>query len=149
MDTDSSAYAAAMDHDADAVTRQARELDHLDLRTLAEVLGEIAAIDPSRYEHTGPETSEVIARYTRRNRLVWSALVLAHEAGVPAGVGVDPADPVHPVVVYIELPGIGQLCWHLPAHQVEWDGHSTAVKYQRIDAFRRDNDGARDPWDGT
>jgi hypothetical protein len=101
---------------------------------LARVLAEIAATDPSRHGHAGPDTPEITARYARRNALIWSVLALAHEAGVPAGVGHDPADP-RPIVVYIELPGAGQISWHLPAHQVEWDGHTTATKYERVDAF--------------
>ncbi|MBW4700360.1 hypothetical protein [Micromonospora sp. RL09-050-HVF-A] len=100
---------------------------------LAWTLTAIAALDPSRHGHTGPDTLEITAAYTERNALIWSALALAHEAGVPAGMGYDPADP-HPVVVYLELP-TGQVSWHLPAHPTGWDGHSTAAKYERVAAF--------------
>ncbi|MBM0233203.1 hypothetical protein JNW91_15820 [Micromonospora sp. STR1_7] len=100
---------------------------------LAHTLTAIAALDPSRHGHTGPDTPEITAAYVRRNALIWTALALAHEAGVPAGVGHDPSDP-HPVVVYIELP-TGQAAWHLPAHPTGWDGHSTAAKYARVAAF--------------
>ncbi|PWU52721.1 hypothetical protein DLJ47_17865, partial [Micromonospora sp. S4605] len=96
-------------------------------------LVDIAAVDPSRLGHTGPDTPEITAAYTRRNALIWAALALAADAGVPAGVGHDAADP-RPVVVYLELP-TGQVSWHLPAHPVGWDGHSTATKYARVAAF--------------
>ncbi|MFI5837745.1 hypothetical protein ACIA5A_29115 [Micromonospora sp. NPDC051300] len=100
---------------------------------LARTLAAIAAIDPSRHGNTGPDTPEITAAYARRNTLILTALALAHEAGVPAGVGHDPTDP-RPVVVYIELP-TGQVSWHLPAHPAGWDGHSTAAKYARVAAF--------------
>ncbi|MEH0826301.1 MULTISPECIES: hypothetical protein [unclassified Micromonospora] len=100
---------------------------------LADVLAAIAAIDPSRHGHTGPDTPQITAAYAQRNILIWTALALAHEAGVPAGVGHDPTDP-RPVVVYLELP-TGQVSWHLPAHPAGWDGHSTTAKYVRTAAF--------------
>ncbi|WP_053065308.1 hypothetical protein [Micromonospora sp. RV43] len=100
---------------------------------LAGVLTEIAALDPSRRGHTGPDTLEITAAYAERNALIWTALALAHEAGIPAGVGHDSTDP-RPVVVYLELP-TGQVSWHLPAHLTGWDGHSTAAKYARVAAF--------------
>jgi hypothetical protein len=65
--------------------------------------------------------------------LIWTAVALASEAGIPAGVGYDPSDP-RPVVAYIELP-TGQVSWHLPGHQAGWDGHSTGVKYERVAMF--------------
>lgn len=100
---------------------------------LARALAAIAETDPSRHGHTGPDTDVTAAQYQRRNTLIWSALALAGECGMPAGVGYDPADP-HPVVVYLHLP-TGQVSWHLPAHSTEWDGHSTAEKYQRVATF--------------
>ena len=102
--------------------------------TLGRVLSTIAATDPSRTGHTGPDTPEISARYARRNTLIWQALALAIDRGIPAGVGYDPADP-RPVVVYLELPGVGQVSWHLPAHPYPWDGHSTGGKYQRVAAY--------------
>lgn len=110
---------------------------------LARTLTEIAATDPSADGHTGPDTREVAARYARRNTLIWQALAQALAAGMPAGVGHDPGDP-HPVVVYLDLPGAGQVSWHLPedgrqqvlpVYPGQWDGHSTEVKYLRIDLF--------------
>jgi len=100
---------------------------------LARTLAAIAATDPSRDGHTGPDTPAIAAAYARRNTLIWSALAQAHAAGVPAGVGYDPTDP-RPIVVFLELPG-GQVSWHLPAHQAGWDGHSTTTKYSRVTAY--------------
>lgn len=37
-------------------------------------------------------------------------------------------------MVYLELP-TGQVSWHLPAHGIGFDGHSTAEKYRRVDAY--------------
>ncbi|MGC4857363.1 hypothetical protein ACLQ24_29355 [Micromonospora sp. DT4] len=100
---------------------------------LAHILADIATLDPSRHGHTGPDTPQITAAYAQRNALIWTALTLAHEAGVPAGAGHDPTDP-HPVVVYLELP-TGQVSWHLPAHPTGWDGHTTRAKYARVAAF--------------
>jgi hypothetical protein len=123
------------------VRSAAADVDQLDMPAdvaardrLAQVLAEIAAVDPSRHGHTGPDTPQAQAAYARRNRLIWTALALSYEAGVPAGVGHDPTDP-RPVVVYLELPSAGQVSWHLPAYAGEWDGHSTAEKYQRVADF--------------
>ncbi|PWU52768.1 hypothetical protein DLJ47_18195, partial [Micromonospora sp. S4605] len=44
---------------------------------LARLLVDIAAVDPSRLGHTGPDTPEITAAYTRRNALIWAALALA------------------------------------------------------------------------
>lgn len=104
-------------------------------RRLRHTLSVIAQIDPSRRAATGPDTPAVEALYAHRNTLVLTALALARQAGIPAGIGHDPHD-VHPVVVYLQLP-TGQVSWHLPAHAAGFDGHSTAAKYQRIYAFLR------------
>ncbi|MBN2622901.1 MAG: hypothetical protein JXA83_06025 [Acidimicrobiales bacterium] len=105
---------------------------------LSRTLAEIAAIDPSRTGHTGPDTPEISARYARRNTLIWQSLALALESGIPAGVGYDLSDP-RPVVVYLELPGAGQVSWHLPAHPQQWDGHDTGAKYARVSRFVDDH----------
>lgn len=105
-------------------------------RRLYQVLGTIAAIDPSRHTPaTGPDTPAIAARYTDRNILVCTALGLARQCGLPAGIGYDPTHE-RPVVIYLELP-TGQVSWHLPAHPIPFDGHSTEQKYHRIAAFQR------------
>ena len=101
---------------------------------LARLLVDVADLDPSRHGHAGPDTPEITARYALRNQMIWSALALALELGIPAGVGHDPTDP-RPVVVYIDLPGAGQVSWHLPAYPEVWDGHATGEKYGRVAAF--------------
>lgn len=37
----------------------------------------------------------------------------------------------------IELPDGAQVSWHMPQHPHEFDGHTTAEKYERIHAFQR------------
>jgi hypothetical protein len=71
--------------------------------------------------------------YDIRNGLVLDAIVLARKVGYEAGFRIDPSEPDWPVA-YIELPE-GQVSWHLPAHPKEWDGHTTAEKYARIEKF--------------
>ncbi len=106
-------------------------------RRLHHVLGVIAAIDPSRIHGThAPDTATIAARYAHRNALILSALGHAARAGLPAGIGVDPADTTHPIVVYIQLP-TGQVSWHLPTHPQPFDGHTAQQKYHRIAAYAR------------
>jgi hypothetical protein len=38
-------------------------------------------------------------------------------------------------VLYIELPGAGQVSWHMPQHSKAWDGHDHAVKRDRVRAY--------------
>jgi len=71
--------------------------------------------------------------YAARYPLVWQALHLALDAGLAAGVRIDPAEPEWPVV-YINLP-TGQVSWHMPQHPVAYDGHSTDEKYARVRAY--------------
>jgi hypothetical protein len=68
--------------------------------------------------------------YGVRYGLVLHALHLAHELGMPAGVRIDPGEPEWPVV-YIELP-TGQVSWHMPEHPIDFDGHDSAMKSQRV-----------------
>lgn len=68
--------------------------------------------------------------YEIRYGLVLRALHYAHELGFKAGIRIDPNAHEWPVV-YIELP-TGQVSWHMPEHDVDWDKHSTNEKFQRI-----------------
>ncbi len=76
------------------------------------------------------------------------AHLVAHLAAVYASViGVDPSEPDWPVV-YVETEA-GQFSWHIApddlplfshvprSGEVEWDGHSTELKYQRLDRLTR------------
>lgn len=71
--------------------------------------------------------------YDRRYGLVLDAMALAHRLKLQAGVRIDPEDTEWPVA-FIELP-TGQVSWHIPPHPVEWDGHTTEEKYNRIRGF--------------
>lgn len=79
--------------------------------------------------------------YDRRYALVVEALAVAVELGIHAGFGIDnnpdPAMDGYRVVVYIELPSVGQVSWHMPEHGTPWDGHDTPEKYRRCREFRR------------
>src|ERR1700722_6026356 len=68
-----------------------------------------------------------------RYRLVMLALGCALEAGYPAGVRIDPAEPEWPVA-FIHLPS-GQVSWHMQAYPDVWDGHDTSEKYRRCRQF--------------
>lgn len=71
--------------------------------------------------------------YDIRYSAVLMAMVYAHMVGYKTGIAIDPKEPDWPVV-YIELP-TGQVSWHMPAHPVAYDGHTTDEKYQRIQTF--------------
>lgn len=81
--------------------------------------------------------------YSRRYGLVLQALGMAVSLGLAAGVRIDPLEQGWPVV-YIELP-TGQVSWHIPEHEREWDKHSTEEKFQRIDAYAERYQGAPPP----
>lgn len=89
-------------------------------RCLAEILASIEEHDTS---------------YETRYQLVMHAVCRALDDGLEAGFRIDPAEPEWPVA-YIELP-TGQVSWHMPQHKHEFDGHSTAEKYERIHAYQR------------
>lgn len=109
------------------------EIDSLLRLLLAEQLAYIAEVDPSN-TMTGTESGD--RTYAMRNSAVFQAMASANQLGMAVGVKVDPADPVHPVVAYIDLP-TGQVSWHLPAYPGEYDGHKTDEKYGRIRDFQR------------
>lgn len=73
-------------------------------------------------------------KYGPRYGLVLTAVAIAQLLGYPTGFRIDPAEPDWPVAM-IELPKVGQVSWHLPAHVRKWDGHSTEEKYKRVRAF--------------
>lgn len=85
---------------------------------LAQLLAEIEASD---------------ADYQTRYGLVWRAAGAAAKAGLSVGARLDPSEPDWPVI-YIELPD-GQVSWHMPKHDREWDGHTTDTKYERCHAY--------------
>ncbi len=72
--------------------------------------------------------------YDARARLVYGALAMAATLNYPAGIRIDPAEPAWPVI-FIELPGAGQVSWHMPQHPHQWDGHTTPEKFNRIAAY--------------
>lgn len=101
---------------------------------LAHQLDEIALLDPSN-DHAGPTHADKPRelRYDQRNAAVFMAVAVALQIGYKAGVHHDPAAP-DLMIAYIELPS-GQVSWHLPAHPIPFDLHSTADKYARIRVF--------------
>lgn len=72
-------------------------------------------------------------KYAIRYKLVLHAVAVAAALGYEAGFRIDPQEPDWPVA-FIELP-TGQVSWHLPRHGREWDGHTTAMKYDRCREF--------------
>ena len=69
-----------------------------------------------------------------------AALHFALQAGYEAGLGVDPAEPQYPVIVYLELGNGVQASWHMPLHQRPWNGHTTQQKYQDIGSLISDTE---------
>lgn len=72
-------------------------------------------------------------RYAERNRLVLELLGAAMALGMNAGVAFDPNTPTWPVV-YVDLP-TGQVSWHVAPYVGKYDGHTTALKYDRCRAY--------------
>lgn len=82
--------------------------------------------------------------YFDRNQAVLALARLALDGGHSVGLGIDPSEPDWPVL-YIDLPGAGQVSWHLPATEVDlsswprypgvWDGHDVEEKRRRLALF--------------
>lgn len=79
------------------------------------------------------QIKEADTNYEIRNPLVYNALAVAQHLRYPSGIKIDSNEPEWPVV-YIELP-TGQVSWHLPQFEGEWDKHTTLEKFNRIDAY--------------
>ena len=92
--------------------------------------------------------SELQKLYTERNKVIALAARLAVDNGYKAGIGKDKSetDPKWQNVVYIELPNVGQVSWHVPLEELHlfsflgvytepFDGHTTEQKYKRIESF--------------
>jgi hypothetical protein len=110
------------------------EIMRIQLGMLSMYLLNAAEADPSNPDNDiAPELHERM--YAKRTREMWMAAGFAASAGLGVGVAIDPKEPDWPVL-FIELgDGIGQVSWHIPAHPVPFDGHTTAEKYRRIAAF--------------
>lgn len=105
-------------------------IDDLAEMMVASMLATISEEDPS-YIRTGIGDEE--AAYSRRNAAIYQLLSWATNLGWACGFGFD-AHPEWPVA-YIDLPGHGQISWHLKGYPMPYDGHTTTEKYARIDAY--------------
>lgn len=87
--------------------------------------------------------------YTERARVAISLARQCRSLGYSIGFARDAAEPEWPVL-FIELPGFGQVSWHLsPLSRRDlagdipddstwvFDGHTTEEKYRRLDAWSR------------
>ena len=106
-----------------ALTDEERETDFEDLAEFLAVVQDADVADP-------PD-------YASRYGAVLVSVAAAWMAGLEAGFAIDPAEPDWPVA-YIDLP-TGQVSWHMPKHVASWDGHDTATKLERVQAFIRDH----------
>ncbi len=77
------------------------------------------------------EKTDEAGAYDIRNKLIYSAFAMASAIGYEVGIGYDPQEMVDWPVIFIELP-TGQVSWHVPAHTIKWDGHTTEEKYIRV-----------------
>ena len=80
--------------------------------------------------------------YFDRNQAAMLVAKLAQKAGMNVGVGIDPDEPLWPVL-YVDLP-TGQVSWHMPQNELsvvfplyegKWDGSSVEEKRTRIAEF--------------
>ena len=90
------------------------------------------------------QSSTLDDAYYDRNLLALAFARLAQEKGWTVGLRTDPQEPGWPVL-YVDIPGQGQVSWHLPAAEVDqagwpcypgtWDGHDLAQKRHRLTQF--------------
>jgi hypothetical protein len=120
-----------------------KELVAINAGMISLMLETAAQTDPSHTLFAMPGDSGALEKlppediqdlYFKRNASVLMALGFAATAGIPCGIRVIPGEPDWPIV-YIDLPEVGQVSWHLPAYTGEYDGHDTAEKYDRVRRF--------------
>lgn len=76
-------------------------------------------------------------RYAERNKSIYHLLACAAVLGYPCGIRFDEsAGPEWPVI-YVTLPEVGQISFHVPCYPTEWDFHTTEEKYERIERYLR------------
>jgi hypothetical protein len=95
---------------------------------LALMIHQVALTDPS-YELSSKEDAD----YNARNRCVMASLTLANSCGFKTGIQRDKSEDGW-LIVFIELP-TGQVSWHIPEFEGEWDGHTTGQKYDRVHSY--------------
>jgi len=105
------------------------EIVQLQREVLSLHLFAIRTSDPSNPENADRETTD----YDQRNAEVYHALAVAGSCGFRHGIRTDPMEPGW-MVAYIDLPQ-GQVSWHLPGYKGTYDRHTTAEKYNRIEAY--------------
>ena len=85
--------------------------------------------------------SEIVTHYTDydvRCVLVLKALLAAKELGYRSGFRHDMSNPEWPVIT-IELPSIGQVSWHMPPSNIEWDKSNEADCKERCLKFAKEH----------
>ena len=78
-------------------------------------------------------------QYDAREILIYQALAYAREAGLKAGFRTDSrnnpdGEGYYWPVACIDLP-TGQVSWHMPGYDKEWDGHETPEKINHVFRF--------------
>jgi hypothetical protein len=85
------------------------------------------------------EVNENYENYDRRYIIVLDILIISKKLGYPCGFRHDASEPDWPVVV-VDLPMIGQVSWHMPPSNIEYDNSSVddckARCSQYANAFR-------------
>lgn len=84
--------------------------------------------------------AELKGDYEARNFTIMLLIAEARRQLIPVGFAYDtkqdnPDLEGRRIVVYFELPEVGQVSWHLPEYTTPWDGHTTEEKYDRIRRF--------------
>lgn len=98
---------------------------------LAEQLEMIRSIDRSYQPDPDALSTDESKDYHDRNTAVIGALNTAMILGYRCGMRASLDDLEWPCV-YIELPEVGQVSWHIPAYPGKFDGHTVPEKYDRI-----------------
>lgn len=127
-------------HDVTGQGRCGCEPEYYSPDLIPVLLREIEAHDPSIMGTLAGNASvpSVETTYAYRNNLILQVLGIATATGWKCGIAPDLVSDDSEnfwVLVYIELPGVGQVSWHLKEYDGAWDGHSTVEKYTRCHQF--------------
>lgn len=141
-----------------------RELSELDVKRFTLIIIDrlLRTWMKGESSETSENLNEVIAdlrkrkdqAYSERNICVALLAKFSYELGLNVGTALHDIqdkdwDKDWRTIIYIDLPKVGQVSWHLHDSQVQlvqelppynktWDGHTTEEKYDRIAKYIRD-----------
>lgn len=104
-----------------------------DPKPLDEAAAAAVQLDPDRICALLAEIEKNEENYAVRYALVFELMHVAQKEPYEykTGIRVDPKEPKWPVF-WVILPGVGEVSWHMPSDDGNYDGYDTKAKYTRV-----------------